>query len=485
MAANKIKPEFLLSGVFPSRQAGEEVLRGGTGSVQTITHAGAGEAVQGSSKVATNSSPRALVLKTMESDWFSIGKVAGVHGLKGEVKVRATTYRIRERLCEPGVRVFYTPPGRGRLSSLEIERTRRTAESRVFLVKFKNVEDRNSAMSLNGGLLLVSAHQARQELPPGKFLLSDISGFFVTVHGDPQKNKIGRIVRVIPKETTARESVIPAADDSLEIMLYRDVAAKPLLHDFAPPPRPLPAEIFGEKYMKRSKLEDRMAESGLEVLFQCEFCGKKFRHYDRANAHELRCMYTSSNSTLVTDFQGRLLDRRREVVRDFLEHRQEQLWRQGQPSNSLAEEKPLLFLESGGDLSADLVASLGGTDAGSCEKSSLYRAQEELRKLEPSEGTGDDVWWEGEGEEGTDWIEEDDEKFEQVGGGADRGDILALQNLLTGNSHAGRLSAAETDLDAPAQKKTFLLPLTYNQTVWEIDFANQSVAISAPPSLLD
>ncbi|KEP60892.1 UNVERIFIED_CONTAM: 16S rRNA processing protein RimM domain-containing protein [Hammondia hammondi] len=481
--ADGIKPEFLLSGVFTAREEREEV---GTGEEGDQTKSGGTETMQGSPEGEKKLPRHAVLLNNLESDWLSVGKVAGVHGLAGEVKVRATTYRVQERLCEPGRRVFYTPPGRGRLISLEIEWARRTAESRVFLMKFKNIGDRNSALSLNGGLLLISAHQARQDLPPGKVLLSDIAGFFVTVHGDPQRNKIGHIVRVIPKETTVRESVIPAADDSLEILLYPDVAAKPLLHDFAPPPRQLPAEIFGEKYLKRSKLEDRMEECGLEVLFQCEFCGKKFRHYDRANAHELRCMHTSSNSTLVADFEGRLLDRRREVLRDFVQQRQERLWRYGRASDGSDEEKPLLFLDEQGDshsAAEAAVRALGVGDPG--EHDFVWQAREELRKLEPSERKTDGEWWVDEGEEGTDWIEDDDERFAQVGDGTDRGDLLTLQNLVIGKSQAGRLSAAETDLDAPAGKKTFILPLTFNQTVWDIDFVTRSVAISAPPSLLD
>ncbi|KFG60396.1 16S rRNA processing protein RimM domain-containing protein [Toxoplasma gondii RUB] len=481
--ADGIKPEFLLSGVVDVRQEGEEVSTGEEGGQMK---SGGAETMQGSPEGDKKLPRHTMLLKSVESDWLSVGKVAGVHGLAGEVKVRATTYRVQERLCEPGRRVFYTPPGRGRLISLEIEWARRTAESRVFLMKFKNIGDRTSALSLNGGLLLISAHQARQDLPPGKVLVSDIAGFFVTVHGDPQRNKIGHIVRVIPKETTVRESVIPAADDSLEILLYPDVAAKPLLHDFAPPLRQLPAEIFGEKYLKRSKLEDRMEECGLEVLFQCEFCGKKFRQYDRANAHELRCMHTSSNSTLVADFEGRLLDRRREVLRDFVQQRQERLWRYGRASDSSDEEKPLLLLDEKGDSYSEAeaaVRTLGVGDPG--ERDFVWQTREELRKLEPSERKTDGEWWVDEGEEGTDWIEDDDERFAQVGDGTDRGDLLTLQNLVMGGSQAGRLSAAETDLDAPAGKKTFLLPLTFNQTVWDIDFATRSVAISAPPSLLD
>ncbi|PFH32551.1 16S rRNA processing protein RimM domain-containing protein [Besnoitia besnoiti] len=475
--------EFLLPGDFSAAKPPKT----GPGDAGLEAPTGAPDAAPQSRRPgpdAPRASPRTLALQTMANDWISVGKVLGVHGLHGEVKVRATTYRVQERLGEPSVRLFFTPAGRGRLSSLEVERTRRTGQQRLLLLKFKSIDDRNAAEALTGGLLVISAHQARQDLPAGRYLLSELSGFFVTVHGDPEKNKIGRVVRVIPRETAVKESAVAAADDSLEILLYRDVAAKPLLHDFAPPPRAMPPEIFGETYMKTSRLDERMKAAGLEVLFQCEFCGKKFRHHDRANAHELRCMYTSGNSTLVTDFQGRLRDRRREVVREAVAQSEAQRWSSEASAFSDAVSGGAPLANPGSSLHAenfqDSLVWLGDEDA-------LRRAQSELRKLEPAVATrgGEGGWWLEEGDQGTDWIVEDDELFEEVGESTDRADLLTFQNLLTGTSRAGQLAAAETDLDAPAQKKKFLLPLAYNQTVWDIDFAAHTVAISAPPSLLD
>eukprot|EP00070_Physeter_catodon_P034239 XP_028341133.1 uncharacterized protein LOC114485009 [Physeter catodon] len=157
---------------------------------------------------------------------------------------------------------------------------------------------RTAAAELAGAILAIPKQQARAEAPPGALLASDVADYFVVVYGDPERNKIGTVRRVIPKEAAGlRESALPAADDVLEIELYRDVAAKQLLHAHAPLPAPVPPALFSEASLQSCGLGRQQLQQDMLLVFKCEGCGKKFRSYEKACRHEQRCKLMSAAAT--------------------------------------------------------------------------------------------------------------------------------------------------------------------------------------------
>ena len=102
------------------------------------------------------------------TEYFEVGKILSPHGLKGEVKVNATTDFPEERLAT-GSRLFIK--NNKQYEELIVENTRR--HKQFYLVKFEKIDDIDQAEKICSKELYV-AETDQQELPEGSYYFKDI-----------------------------------------------------------------------------------------------------------------------------------------------------------------------------------------------------------------------------------------------------------------------------------------------------------------------
>ncbi len=102
------------------------------------------------------------------TEYFEVGKILSPHGLKGEVKVNATTDFPEERLAT-GSRLFIK--NNKQYEELIVENTRRNKQ--FYLVKFEKIDDIEQAEKICSKELYV-AETDQQELPEGSYYFKDI-----------------------------------------------------------------------------------------------------------------------------------------------------------------------------------------------------------------------------------------------------------------------------------------------------------------------
>ena len=105
-------------------------------------------------------------------DWLPVGKVVGVQGLKGELRINPAS-EFPERFTEPGTRWL---KARGKLpKQIELKSGRQLPGKTVFVVRFAGVDSREAAEELVGQTLMVPADN-RPELEDGEFHFLDLLG---------------------------------------------------------------------------------------------------------------------------------------------------------------------------------------------------------------------------------------------------------------------------------------------------------------------
>lgn len=234
--------------------------------------------------------------------WLCAGRVSGAHGLRGFLKIEPATFAKTERFCTRGSRLFFRSRGACTpLVSRAIEEGRllpKHGRTEIALVKFQGIDDRNAANTLTGSLVYVHAAQSFADLPPKCLLAAELIGFEVTLLHDAERTRIGRITDVISKhDMRLREEALGAADDCLQIEVYKDLPGRRLLlqhfRDPMPPPAPLLASALhalGSDTALHNTSEDA------PVLFECEGCGLRFRDCTAAVCHERLCLATTKGS---------------------------------------------------------------------------------------------------------------------------------------------------------------------------------------------
>ena len=116
-----------------------------------------------------------------------IGKVVGVHGIKGEVKVKSES-DIFERQIEATSEVsLYRGTKRERLEIEEIK-----PYKDIYIVKFKGIEDRNAAEERIGGELFVGKEE-QVPLEEGEFYYHQLIGLKVV---DESGREVGTVKSV-------------------------------------------------------------------------------------------------------------------------------------------------------------------------------------------------------------------------------------------------------------------------------------------------
>ncbi|MGS0678395.1 ribosome maturation factor RimM [Lactobacillus johnsonii] len=133
------------------------------------------------------------------TEYFEVGKILSPHGLKGEVKVNATTDFPEERLAT-GSRLFIK--NNKQYEELIVENTRR--HKQFYLVKFEKIDDIDQAEKICSKELYV-AEIDQQELPEGSYYFKDILN--CTVYDAETGEKLGVLENI---ET-------PGANDIWEI----------------------------------------------------------------------------------------------------------------------------------------------------------------------------------------------------------------------------------------------------------------------------
>ncbi len=151
---------------------------------------------------ATPANGRAAEPMAPEQELLVVGRVVGVQGLKGELRINPMS-DFPERFTRPGRRWLQRrgePP-----QSLELLAGRQLPGRELYVVRFAGVDDRSAAEALVGRDLLVPATD-RPKLANGEFHLLDLVGLEVRLEADGAV--IGRV-----------SDLIHAGNDLLEVEL--------------------------------------------------------------------------------------------------------------------------------------------------------------------------------------------------------------------------------------------------------------------------
>ena len=106
-------------------------------------------------------------------DWLSVGKIVGVQGLQGELRVNPAS-DFPERFTAPGPRWLRSRKGGGP-TEIQLIKGRQLPGKSLFVVRFEGIDNRSAAEALVGQELLVSADD-RPELEEGEFHILDLMG---------------------------------------------------------------------------------------------------------------------------------------------------------------------------------------------------------------------------------------------------------------------------------------------------------------------
>ena len=114
-------------------------------------------------------------------DWLSVGKIVGVQGLQGELRVNPAS-DFPERFTAPGPRWLRSHKG-GEPTEIQLKKGRQLPGKSLFVVRFEGIDNRSAAEALVGQELLVSAND-RPELEEGEFHLLDLVGLEARLRAD-------------------------------------------------------------------------------------------------------------------------------------------------------------------------------------------------------------------------------------------------------------------------------------------------------------
>ena len=106
-------------------------------------------------------------------DWLSVGKIVGVQGLQGELRVNPAS-DFPERFTAPGPRWLRSRKG-GEPKEIQLKKGRQLPGKSLFVVRFEGIDNRGAAEALVGQELLVAGDD-RPELAEGEFHLLDLVG---------------------------------------------------------------------------------------------------------------------------------------------------------------------------------------------------------------------------------------------------------------------------------------------------------------------
>ena len=116
-----------------------------------------------------------------KDDWLSVGKIVGVQGLQGELRVNPAS-DFPERFTAPGPR-WLRSRKESEPTEIQLKKGRQLPGKSLFVVRFEGVDNRSAAAALVGQELLVLADD-RPELADGEFHLLDLVGLEARLAAD-------------------------------------------------------------------------------------------------------------------------------------------------------------------------------------------------------------------------------------------------------------------------------------------------------------
>ena len=129
----------------------------------------------------------------MSTDWLTIGRIVGPHGLNGEVRVYPDS-DFPERFEQPGKR-WLLKPGAPTPEPIQLLQGRFQEGKGLYILKLAGINYRDQAEALRNTQLLVSAED-RLPLEPGEFHVGDLIGLEVILQKTgEQVGKISDIYR--------------------------------------------------------------------------------------------------------------------------------------------------------------------------------------------------------------------------------------------------------------------------------------------------
>jgi 16S rRNA processing protein RimM len=159
-----------------------------------------------------NSLQSQILAKHLEQDsaqtelaamWLEIGKIVGVQGLKGEVRVYPNT-DFPERFLQPGQR-WLLRPDRAEPESIELLAGRYIPNKGLYIIQLKGIADRSQAEALRDCRLMVPESD-RPTLEADEFHVLDLVG--LKVFEQTTQAYVGVVV-----------DVLSAGNDLLEVQL--------------------------------------------------------------------------------------------------------------------------------------------------------------------------------------------------------------------------------------------------------------------------
>ena len=128
-----------------------------------------------------------------KEDWLSVGKIVGVQGLQGELRVNPAS-DFPERFTAPGPR-WLRSRKESEPTEIQLKKGRQLPGKSLFVVRFEGVDNRSAAEALVGQELLVSADD-RPELADGEFHLLDLVGLEARLAANsPALGKVTDLIR--------------------------------------------------------------------------------------------------------------------------------------------------------------------------------------------------------------------------------------------------------------------------------------------------
>ena len=126
------------------------------------------------------------------NDWLMVGKLVGVQGLRGELKVNPAS-DFPERFTKPGPRWLRACDG-DRPTKIQLNSGRQLPGRSLFVVRVDGVNDRAAAEALIGQDLLVRGDD-RPALADGEFHLLDLVGMEARL--SEQGEVVGKVTDLI------------------------------------------------------------------------------------------------------------------------------------------------------------------------------------------------------------------------------------------------------------------------------------------------
>jgi 16S rRNA processing protein RimM len=142
------------------------------------------------------------------SGFFEIGKIVGVQGLKGEVRVYPNS-DFPERFLQPGTR-WLLKPGETTPRSMDLVQGRYLDGKGLYVVQFAGIHDRTQAEGLRDSVLLVLEGD-RPALEADEFYVPDLIG--LAVFDQTTQTLIGTVINIIAAGNDLLE-VEPVHQDS-------------------------------------------------------------------------------------------------------------------------------------------------------------------------------------------------------------------------------------------------------------------------------